>query len=348
MPAGLHADLRPYQQRGLDWLATMSRLGLGAVLADDMGLGKTLQVLALLAHEKGAPPTLLVAPMSVVGNWQREAQRFTPDLRVHVHHGAGRLGGDAFVEQVSQQRPGRHHLFARRPRRRPAARADLGPDRARRGPAHQERRDRPVPRRPVDPRAAPPRAHRNPGGEPARGTALHPRLRQPANAGQRAGVSRAVRDPDRTRARRDRRRPAAHRTAPFVLRRVKTDPDRHRRPAREVRDDRARQPHRRAGQPVPGRRRRDDAPDHRGRGHEPQGRGARRADPAQAGLQPSGALPARRFGGAAPRPAPFRQARTWSTTSSTPCSPTARRRCCSRSSASSATSSRRTSPSGSG
>jgi SNF2 family DNA or RNA helicase len=101
VPAGLQADLRPYQRRGLNWLATMSRLGLGAVLADDMGLGKTLQVLALLAHEKGAPPTLLVAPMSVVGNWQREAQRFTPDLRVHVHHGAGRLGGDAFGEQVA-------------------------------------------------------------------------------------------------------------------------------------------------------------------------------------------------------------------------------------------------------
>ncbi|HEY5855026.1 MAG TPA: DEAD/DEAH box helicase [Aldersonia sp.] len=124
LPAGLYADLRPYQQRGLDWLATMSRLGLGAVLADDMGLGKTLQVLALLAHEVPDPvddtvdavesmdsstthgsrpaPTLLVAPMSVVGNWQREAQRFTPDLRVHVHHGATRLSGDAFAEQVAR------------------------------------------------------------------------------------------------------------------------------------------------------------------------------------------------------------------------------------------------------
>src|SRR5690606_28887611 len=80
VPAGLNAELRPYQQRGLDWLAFMSRLGLGAVLADDMGLGKTIQVLALLAHERESglrkAPTLLVCPMSVVGNWQREAERF--------------------------------------------------------------------------------------------------------------------------------------------------------------------------------------------------------------------------------------------------------------------------------
>ncbi|UTM38672.1 DEAD/DEAH box helicase [Rhodococcus pyridinivorans] len=101
VPEGLNAELRPYQQRGLDWLAFMSRLGLGAVLADDMGLGKTIQVLALLAHERESglrnAPTLLVCPMSVVGNWQREAERFVPDLRVHVHHGAQRLSGPALA-----------------------------------------------------------------------------------------------------------------------------------------------------------------------------------------------------------------------------------------------------------
>ncbi len=102
-PAGLTATLRPYQQRGLDWLASMNRLGLGAVLADDMGLGKTVQMLALLAHEREvvahpAEPTLLVCPMSVVGNWQREAAAFTPGLRVHVHHGSARLRGAALVE----------------------------------------------------------------------------------------------------------------------------------------------------------------------------------------------------------------------------------------------------------
>ena len=65
-----------------------------------MGLGKTIQLLALLAHERDQPgspapgPTLLVCPMSLVGNWQREAARFTPDSRVHVHHGADRLAGE--------------------------------------------------------------------------------------------------------------------------------------------------------------------------------------------------------------------------------------------------------------
>ncbi|MFG1793882.1 DEAD/DEAH box helicase [Nocardia sp. NPDC049149] len=132
-PIGLKAQLRPYQERGLAWLATMSRMGFGGILADDMGLGKTLQVLALLVHEResvsgallpstaqvpgkesaggavpqstspgsvgelaggAAPhPTLLVCPMSVVGNWQRETERFAPDLRVLVHHGAGRRLG---------------------------------------------------------------------------------------------------------------------------------------------------------------------------------------------------------------------------------------------------------------
>lgn len=101
VPAGLNATLRPYQRRGLDWLAFMSDLGLGAVLADDMGLGKTVQVLALLAHERAENPTLLVCPMSVVGNWQREAERFVPDLRVLVHHGPGRLSGPALVEAAA-------------------------------------------------------------------------------------------------------------------------------------------------------------------------------------------------------------------------------------------------------
>ncbi|MBJ8348110.1 DEAD/DEAH box helicase [Antrihabitans sp. YC2-6] len=101
VPAGLYATLRPYQRRGLDWLSFMSRLGLGAVLADDMGLGKTVQVLALLSHEQAAHPTLLVCPMSVVGNWQREAQRFVPDLRVLVHHGVGRLSGDPLQAAVA-------------------------------------------------------------------------------------------------------------------------------------------------------------------------------------------------------------------------------------------------------
>ena len=105
-PSGLQGELRPYQQRGLAWLSFLSGLGLGACLADDMGLGKTIQLLSLLLVEreqaprdrrrKRHPPTLLVCPMSVVGNWQREAHRFAPSLRVHVHHGPERLDGAAF------------------------------------------------------------------------------------------------------------------------------------------------------------------------------------------------------------------------------------------------------------
>jgi SNF2 family DNA or RNA helicase len=89
--------LRPYQQRGLSWLAFLSEFGLGACLADDMGLGKTVQLLALAEHWRANDakpgPILLVCPMSIVGNWQREAARFAPQLKVLVHHGAGRLAG---------------------------------------------------------------------------------------------------------------------------------------------------------------------------------------------------------------------------------------------------------------
>ncbi|WP_336205471.1 SNF2-related protein [Nonomuraea sp. LPB2021202275-12-8] len=93
-PTGLDATLRPYQERGLAWLSFLSELGLGGVLADDMGLGKTVTTLALLVHERADTPTLLVCPMSLVGNWQREAARFAPELRVHVHHGSGRDVGE--------------------------------------------------------------------------------------------------------------------------------------------------------------------------------------------------------------------------------------------------------------
>jgi SNF2 family DNA or RNA helicase len=96
-PASFRGELRPYQERGLAWMSFLGNLGLGGILADDMGLGKTPQTLSLLAkeHVSGRPstPTLLICPMSLVGNWEREAERFTPDLRVHVHHGADRLTG---------------------------------------------------------------------------------------------------------------------------------------------------------------------------------------------------------------------------------------------------------------
>ena len=107
IPDTVHAELREYQRRGVDWLYWMSRNNIGAVLADDMGLGKTLQLLALLAVEKDARakageetpgPTLVVAPTSVVDNWAREAARFVPSFSVLVHHGTERLRNDDFVE----------------------------------------------------------------------------------------------------------------------------------------------------------------------------------------------------------------------------------------------------------
>jgi SNF2 family DNA or RNA helicase len=97
-PEGFEGTLRPYQERGLAWLSFLDGLGLGAVLADDMGLGKTPMTLALLLSRGG--PTLLIGPMSLVGNWQREATRFTPKLRVYVHHGGGRHRGEELAKAV--------------------------------------------------------------------------------------------------------------------------------------------------------------------------------------------------------------------------------------------------------
>ncbi|MDZ7887691.1 MAG: DEAD/DEAH box helicase [Mycobacterium sp.] len=100
------ATLRPYQRRGLSWLAFLSSLGLGSCLADDMGLGKTVQLLALESaqrhHEPDTAPTLLLCPMSLVGNWQREAAKFAPALRVYQHHGSDRLRGKALRKQLSR------------------------------------------------------------------------------------------------------------------------------------------------------------------------------------------------------------------------------------------------------
>jgi SNF2 family DNA or RNA helicase len=100
-PDSFHGQLRPYQARGLAWLDFLGRAGLGGVLADDMGLGKTVQLLALLAYEQHDAPCLLVCPMSLVGNWQREAARFAPQLRVHIHHGAERARGTEFAEAIA-------------------------------------------------------------------------------------------------------------------------------------------------------------------------------------------------------------------------------------------------------
>ncbi len=108
LPTGLVATLRPYQRLGLAWLQFLRTLGAGGILADDMGLGKTVTTLAFLLREKevsGPRPSLVVCPTSVAGGWVREAERFTPGLRVRLYHGAARghltpevlAGHDLFV-----------------------------------------------------------------------------------------------------------------------------------------------------------------------------------------------------------------------------------------------------------
>ncbi|GAA0597586.1 DEAD/DEAH box helicase [Streptomyces crystallinus] len=93
-PAALSAQLRDYQLRGLNWLADMTSLGLGGCLADDMGLGKTITLIALHLHRQSAPatagPTLVVCPTSLMGNWQREIEKFAPGTPVRRFHGSAR------------------------------------------------------------------------------------------------------------------------------------------------------------------------------------------------------------------------------------------------------------------
>jgi hypothetical protein len=101
-PPGLNATLRPYQQRGLAWLAGMCDAGLGGCLADDMGLGKTIQVIALHLHRRDAKagPTLVVCPASLLGTWEREVRRFAPDIPVRRYHGGGRHLHDLAIDEI--------------------------------------------------------------------------------------------------------------------------------------------------------------------------------------------------------------------------------------------------------
>ncbi|WP_367916410.1 SNF2-related protein [Leadbetterella sp. DM7] len=93
LPQKFEGELRPYQKAGYNWLLFLKEYGLGGCLADDMGLGKTVTTLAFLQkikEEKPGAPSLLVLPTSLIYNWQKEAARFTPDLRVMVHYGTQR------------------------------------------------------------------------------------------------------------------------------------------------------------------------------------------------------------------------------------------------------------------
>lgn len=106
-PQSFKGQLRPYQVRGVSWLAFLERWGLGACLADDMGLGKTPQLIAFLLHlqeqEALELPTLVVCPTSVLGNWEREVKKFGPSLKLMVHHGDKRLKGKAFARAVQDK-----------------------------------------------------------------------------------------------------------------------------------------------------------------------------------------------------------------------------------------------------
>ena len=102
-PKALNAKLRPYQASGFSWMVQNANCGFGSLLADDMGLGKTLQVIAVLLHFKKAgalteKKVLVVAPTSLLSNWQKEMEKFAPDLSTHVYHGLKReLANDTDV-----------------------------------------------------------------------------------------------------------------------------------------------------------------------------------------------------------------------------------------------------------
>lgn len=108
-PTLFRGTLRKYQSEGLNWLWFFDRANLGCCLADDMGLGKTVQFLSLMQHERSVLekeellPSLLIVPMSILDNWQREALRFAPELRVYLHHGPTRLLGNSFIEVIKEQ-----------------------------------------------------------------------------------------------------------------------------------------------------------------------------------------------------------------------------------------------------
>lgn len=104
-PEGFNGTLRPYQLRGLSWLAWLTRLGLGGCLADDMGLGKTVQTLALLKKmqlEGETRPILLICPTSVMENWRRETERFLPGVKVMLQHGTKRLRSEKFISATQK------------------------------------------------------------------------------------------------------------------------------------------------------------------------------------------------------------------------------------------------------
>jgi superfamily II DNA or RNA helicase len=98
VPAVINAQLRPYQQKGFEWMLLLAEAGAGACLADDMGLGKTLQTISVLTHqlhEKATQRHLIVCPSSLIYNWSQELQKFAPHVKVLIYHGGNRSIQDA-------------------------------------------------------------------------------------------------------------------------------------------------------------------------------------------------------------------------------------------------------------
>jgi len=107
-PSSFQGTLRSYQLQGSSWLWFLRSLGLGACLADDMGLGKTIQFITYLLYGKEKAsryrqaPSLLICPTSVIGNWQKELERFAPSLNVYIHYGNARKHGSEFHSAIKE------------------------------------------------------------------------------------------------------------------------------------------------------------------------------------------------------------------------------------------------------
>ncbi|MPQ30847.1 DEAD/DEAH box helicase [Clostridium estertheticum] len=104
IPKGFRGTLREYQKRGFSWLTFLRNHGIGACLADDMGLGKTVQSICLMLYEREKrltdKPTLIICPTSVVGNWEREIEKFAPGLKSAIHHGNSRWSYENFSKEI--------------------------------------------------------------------------------------------------------------------------------------------------------------------------------------------------------------------------------------------------------
>lgn len=109
VPTGLQAELRPYQQQGFEWLVFMREQKFGACLADDMGLGKTVQLITYMLHTvetlQVETPTIVICPTSVLGNWQKELERFAPSLHVYTHYSGSRVKTESLLSVLREEQP---------------------------------------------------------------------------------------------------------------------------------------------------------------------------------------------------------------------------------------------------